>query len=427
MLQHTSGLRDWGDIAMLSGWPRTTRAYTHAHVLDIISRQTALNFAPGTDWSYSNSGYNLAAMLVARVSGQPFAEYTRMRLFEPLGMRHTSWRDDHTRIVKGRATAYDVDEGRLVTLMPFEDVHGNGGLLTTVGDLLRWNEHLQAGRVVDQAFVQELETPGRLANGRSHGYGLGLRLGDYRGLREVWHSGTTAGYRAYLVRFPDQRFSVAVLCNVGSADAERLAHGVADQYLGAAFKEDRRLTAIPLGAGDLANVVGDFRGTKRGNLVSIVREQDGLRVAGGPQLVPTAPGRFDFGGSVAETFPESGMPVTRIRVSESSGSEDVYERVTRAKPSLDQLTQYAGTYRTPEVEGDLRVVVEKGTLTILQRPDRAIPLRPLYADAFGSPLGLVRFARDAGGRPTHLSVGTDRAWDVRFARVPDGPVTPATR
>ena len=113
MLTHTSGLRDWGSVASIAGWPRTTREYTHAHVLDIVSRQKSLNFDPGTKWSYSNTGFNLAAVIVSRVSGMSFAEFSKQRIFAPLGMTHTSWRDDHTRIVKGRAIAYSRDERRI--------------------------------------------------------------------------------------------------------------------------------------------------------------------------------------------------------------------------------------------------------------------------------------------------------------------------
>ncbi len=144
MLHHTSGLRDWGNVEWIAGWPRGTRVYTHAHVLDILGRQHALNFQPGTRWSYSNSGYNLAAIIVSRVAGESFADFTRKRIFEPLGMTRTSWRDDFTRIVKDRAVAYAETGGRYVLDMPFENVHGNGGLLTTVGDLLRWNENFVA-------------------------------------------------------------------------------------------------------------------------------------------------------------------------------------------------------------------------------------------------------------------------------------------
>ena len=100
-----------GQLGWIAGWPRGTRVHTHAHVLDILSKQRALNFTPGTRWSYSNSGYNLSAIIVARVSGKSFAEFSRKRIFQPLGMTRTSWRDDYTRIVKDRAIAYAESDG----------------------------------------------------------------------------------------------------------------------------------------------------------------------------------------------------------------------------------------------------------------------------------------------------------------------------
>jgi len=235
MLMHMSGLRDWGSVEAIAGWPRTSRVYTHAHVLDIVSRQKSLNFIPGSQYSYSNTGYNLAAMIVARVTGRPFAEFEQARLFGPLGLTHTSWRDDFTRIVPHRAVAYSFERGGWHQEMPFENVHGNGGLLTTVGDLLRWNENFVTPVVGDAAFVKMQETPGAFNDGKPGSYALGLTIGTYRGVREIGHSGSTAAYRAHLVRYPEQRVSVAVLCNAGTAAATQLAHDVADIAMPGAF------------------------------------------------------------------------------------------------------------------------------------------------------------------------------------------------
>ncbi|HKG93522.1 MAG TPA: serine hydrolase domain-containing protein, partial [Gemmatimonadaceae bacterium] len=239
MLNHTSGLRDWGSVAAAAGWPRGTRVHTHAHVLDIVSRQRSLNFPPGSEHDYSNTGYNLGAVIVERVSGEPFAEFTRRRIFEPLGMRHTGWRDDFTRTVKGRSTAYSPrggDSGGFRLDMPFENVHGQGGLLTTVGDLLRWNEHLArpSEAVGGRALVDSMERQGRLTSGRRIEYALGLYVRSHGGRREVSHSGSTAGYRAFLARYPEQRLSVALLCNRGDANPTALARRVADASLPAA-------------------------------------------------------------------------------------------------------------------------------------------------------------------------------------------------
>jgi CubicO group peptidase (beta-lactamase class C family) len=231
MLSHTSGLRDWGSVESIAGWPRTTREYTHAHVLEIVSRQKSLNFEPGTKWSYSNTGFNLAAIIVSRVSGMPFAEFSKQRIFGPLGLKHTSWRDDHTRIVKGRAIAYSFENGEYKIEMPFENVHGNGGLLTTVGDLLTWNENLVIPKVGNARLIAEMTEVGHFNDGQPLAYGLGFFVEEHRGVHNIYHSGSTAGYRAHLNRFPLTNTSIAVLCNGSNGDASRSANRVSDLYL----------------------------------------------------------------------------------------------------------------------------------------------------------------------------------------------------
>ena len=193
MLTHTSGLRDWGSVAGIGGWPRTTRAYTHAHVLDILSRQQALNFPPGTRWSYSNSGYNLAAILVSRVSGMSFAEFTRNASSIRSGCPAPPGATTTPRLVHRRALAYSREDDGYHLDLPFENVHGNGGLLTTVGDLLTWTRNFRTPVVGDAAFVAEQTTPGRFLDGQAHDYGLGVWVRDLSRTAEVRHSGSTAG------------------------------------------------------------------------------------------------------------------------------------------------------------------------------------------------------------------------------------------
>lgn len=265
MLVHMSGLRDWGSVESIAGWPRTSRVYTHDHVLDIVSRQKALNFTPGSQYSYSNTGYNLAAIIVARVSGMPFAEFEKQRIFTPLGMARTEWRDDFTRIVKNRAVAYSSRGNAFHQNMPFENIHGNGGLLTTVGDLLKWNEHFVKPVVGDASFVAEQQTPGKFNDGKPGTYALGLVVNTYRGVREVGHSGSTAGYTAYLMRHPGQGVSVAVLCNVAGGTAGQYAHALADLLMPGVFATAQPGTPNPPapprptpGAAELAAYAGTY-------------------------------------------------------------------------------------------------------------------------------------------------------------------------
>lgn len=227
LLTHTSGLRDWGSVAAIGGWGRSARTHTHDHVVDILSRQRALNFTPGTEYSYSNSGYNLLAVIVDRVSGMPFAEFSRTRIFEPLGLHDTQWRDDYRRIVEDRSSAYAMRDGSWMIDRPIENVHGNGGLLTTVADLLVWNEALAAGTLGGQPFIDMMHQRGVLNDGRSIDYASGLFVGTLDDLREISHTGSTAGYRAFLARYPERRVGVAVLCNAGNVNPGQVGRSVA--------------------------------------------------------------------------------------------------------------------------------------------------------------------------------------------------------
>lgn len=258
MLSHTSGLRDWGNLGGIAGRPRGAMTYTHAHVVDMLSRQTALNFPPGTRWSYSNSGYNLAAVVIARASGMTFAEFSRTRLFEPLGLTKTSWRDDYARIVPGRAIGYSMAFGRFKQDMPFENVHGNGGLLTTVGDLLKWQAALSTGALKGAALADEQQTVAKLKDGRDLHYGLGVFRGVYKGVPEVYHSGATAGYRAFLTDYPSAKLTIAVLCNAGNSAPATYVRQVSDLYLGdKANANAPRPTVLPEAEGPLVGVKAD--------------------------------------------------------------------------------------------------------------------------------------------------------------------------
>jgi CubicO group peptidase (beta-lactamase class C family) len=390
LLNHTSGLRDWGSVAAIGGWPRTTRAYTHAHVLEIAARQRALNYKPGADYSYTNTGYNLAAILVGRVAGRPLPEFSRDAIFVPLGMTSTQWRDDFRRIVKNRAIAYSPAGSTFRTDMPFEDVHGNGGLLTTLGDLLRWNRNFTTMKVGGRALIDAQLQQGRLNDGRTIAYAAGLMVLHWHALPEVSHSGSTAGYSAWLGRYPGQDLSVAVLCNV-TTNATQLGHAVADVYL-PPYQAD--LSGLVAGAPAQA---GMYR-SLRDHSVITVRNQDGKL---------TIEGR----GGMRPEFDERG----RLRI--ASEMDVVYfEKVERANPMRAELEAMAGDYTSEEAEVTLAVRLEGDGLVIHRRPDSKFPLTPTYKDGFSSQLGSVRFMRDGAGKITEMSLGESRVWDLRLRR-----------
>lgn len=416
LMTHTSGLRDWGNVAGISGWGRGLRVHTHAHVLDIVSRQSALNFPPGHEYSYSNTGFNLLAIAVDRVSGMPFAEFCKKNIFDPLGMQHTQWRDDFTRIVKNRAVAYQArGQNAFAMSMPFENIHGNGGLLTTVGDLLVWTENLETGKLGGPAFIEAMHRRGRLSNGRPIGYASGLRVGEYRGAPEVSHTGSTAGYRAFLGRYPKQHLAVALLCNVANVEPGSLGHQIADIFL--EVPPSPKPLKIDMDQATLKSRAGLYRHPASGEAIRLIFAEGALRLERGQALTPVSNNEFQAGSERRLTFePVPGGARERIRVARESVEDDIYEPVEASAPAAAELAEYAGDYYSPDAETALTAAIEEGKLVLRRRPNSRFPLTPLYKDAFQSSLGLVRFIRSSSGRVTELSLRQDRVYDMRFRR-----------
>lgn len=429
LLNHTSGLRDWGSIAAISGWGRGVRTHNHAHVLDILSRQSALNYPPGEQYSYTNSGYNLLAIIVDRVSGQSFADFSRERIFEPLGLTSTQWRDDYRRIVPGRSSAYSRVENGFAIDRPIEHVHGNGGLLTTVGDLLRWTEHLRTGRLLGgERFVDLMHERGRLTDGSEITYASGVRVTDHHGVPVVDHTGSTAGYRAYLAHFPEQDLSVALLCNVSAVNPGALGGQVANLFLGDAVLRRQPLrppAGLRVPARRLEARAGIYRDARTGEPLRLAVVEGRLRIARGGALIPLSPTVFQLPGGdrhfVFEPVPGGRRERIRVVLGEADTPEveiAAYEPVEAFRPVSAQLAEYAGEYRSEDAETTFSVEVEEGELVIRRRPDHRVVLTPVYPDAFEG-YGLVRFHRDTEGRITELGLRQDRVHDLRFQRLQD--------
>jgi CubicO group peptidase (beta-lactamase class C family) len=231
-VHHTGGLREKWDLLEMSGW-RDGDVVTLEDVLDRASRQRELNFPPGTEHLYSNTGYDLLSVVVQRATGKTLAEYARERIFEPLGMKDTRFVDDRTLVIPRRATGYSPSgEERFRVDMPNLTTTGSGSLYTTVRDLALWDESFYTGKLGGQDLVTLVETPGTLEDGTKLTYAFGLSVDTYHGLRRVEHGGALAGYRAQITRFPEKHFTVTVLCNLGSARPGELAGRIADIVIG---------------------------------------------------------------------------------------------------------------------------------------------------------------------------------------------------
>jgi CubicO group peptidase (beta-lactamase class C family) len=239
LVHHTSGVRDWWALVDAAGM-RPDDGYTVADVLALAARQKGLNFTPGAEYNYSNTGYILLGIIVQRATGKTLRQFAAEQIFGPLGMSISHFHDDHNEPVKGRAFAYTPiasKPGAWAINVWNNDIVGQGGLMTTVEDLQKWDENFYTGKVGGKGFLARQLQQGKLNDGKVLSYAFGLQVGTYRGQPMVEHSGSTGGYRTDLARFPSQHTSVVTMCNVSTANAGQMALRVADAVLGKTFTQ----------------------------------------------------------------------------------------------------------------------------------------------------------------------------------------------
>jgi len=418
VLSHLSGLREWRLVATFSGIAEGTKVLDNRDLLRIASKQRALNFDPGTAYSYTNTGFNIATILIERAlgNGKTFQDFTREAIFEPLKMTHTRWRDDFRAVVPNRALAYTrAAGGGWIQDTPIENIIGAGGMLSTVDDWLLWNENFTHAKVGGPELVKAQQTPATLRNGKTIAYAAGLTIGTIDGLREVSHGGSTGGYRTWIGRYPDRAVSVAVMCNSAQANPTQLGRETARLWTGVAAQPQP--APFTVDEAKLATFAGMYRKVRDNTVAELSVKNGKLTINKRLELTPTSPARFSAGENQF-LFDNSGFREV------TPDGDTVYERVEPAHPSDSDLASLAGKYASDETGSTLTIASKAGELTLAIASNAPIQLRPTFRDAFmlQAPAETsIRFIRDAGGNVIGLSAGDDRVWDLRFERIQARP------
>jgi len=433
LVLHTSGIRDYLELAYLAGKSDDADFYTDDWVLELLARQRETNFPPGTQWLYSNSGYLLLAHLVKRVSGQSLRAFAQERIFGPLGMARTHFHDDHTGVVPGRASGYAPDGDGYRISMTTLDMVGDGGVFTTIDELLAWDRNFYDNRLGGgSTFIEQLTTPGRLGDGSPLDYAFGLTVEDYRGLRTVSHGGAFVGYRAEMLRFPDQRLTVTVLCNRADAAPELLARRVADLLLAdrlapapaAADADGTESDPFQLDAAALREYEGDFWEPDQA-FAAEARLQDGtLWAVHSPdrrnELRPVGPDHFEMVGVPAQVdvyYERDDGRITGLRRVIDGKPRGAFRKFERRQAGADELAAYAGRYYSPELDVRYALALDQGRLMF--RPPNQAPreLTAMFGETFENPdYGAFEFRRDAAGRVTGFTLQAGRVRNLAFSR-----------
>jgi len=417
LMTHTSGLRDYAGLFDLAGVPEQNLT-NDQDAIDLIIRQKALNFKPGAEWDYSNTGFFLLSQVVKRVTGKTLRDFDQENIFTPLGMKSTQILNDHTLIIPHRATGYSLDDERKafgVEMSNFEQT-GDGSVQTSVEDLLRWDENYYSAKLGGADLIRQMQVVGKLNNGKEHGYAAGLEISTYRGQTVVSHGGAWAGYRAELMRFPGQHTSVAVLCNIAQAMPTVRAYRVADIVLA------KVLAPTPTSTGNkqvvasvspavLQSYAGIYKNEK--DEYQRIEFKDGkLWLASyGIELIPRS--TTVFGTNLGEGsifFSEKQMVM-------ALNPEDPRKYALLNARAPKDLGQFSGDYYSAELDATWQLRVKEGQLIAQVKHSDApsMTLQPVEPDTFTLEGGSLRFEIH-GGVPKRAFLTVSRIRNVEFVK-----------
>lgn len=439
LLHHTSGLRDQWELLILSGW-RMDDVITQADIMDRLKRQRELNFAPGERYLYCNSGFTLLAEIVARVSGQPFTQWTQENIFKPLGMTSTHFHLDYQEIVKNRAYSYqgDPEKGFAQSVLNYANV-GATSLFTTVEDMANWVRNFEDKRVGGAAVMDRMLTKGVLTSGSEIPYGRGIVVDEYKGLKFIGHDGGDAGFRSNVMYFPGERFGVAIFSNLASFNPGAVSRQIADIYLASRLKpqEPGPVGAKPLSAKPAPKPVSlpaksleVFQGTYWIEATQVVRkivlDMDKLMYVRSEdnksELAPVAATEFmmkDTPDSVRVTFSDkAGTHYETMTVAVTNEPTVVGKWMEPFSPTEDMLREYAGSYYSGELDTRYDLVIKSGALSVRDRRGEDIPAVAQKKDLFlAGGFMKIQLQRDGNGGITGFTVSTGRVLNLKFAKL----------
>jgi hypothetical protein len=362
----------------------------------------------------------LVRSLFIRVSGQGLAEFTRQNIFIPAAMTNTEWRDNHNRIVKDRAIAYVLTKNGYETLMPNEDAYGNGGLLTSTEDLLKWNDFYLTGKLGTASLLSKQTKIEKFNNGKMNDYGAGLFIQKFKGQNLIQHGGATAGYRAFLEIFPDINLSVAFLSNTSQFDTSKIS---LVNVLRNVFITENNIPKVNASGGELTVTpsllnayAGWYKNNRDGSGIDLEVKNNDLFV-GNSKLIPQSQNKFKIINSqMVVEINDSEKELLRI-----IPNRDTIRYSKAETPVVDNkyLEKYIGKFLSTETNSTLTVYLKDGKLMMNIKPNLDIELKPTYKDAFNI-IGLggnLYFQNNRKNKIVAMKVSIPRARNIAFEKL----------
>lgn len=434
LANHTSGLRDQWNLLTMAGW-RMDDVITKEQVLKLVSKQKELNFEPGEEFLYCNTGFTLLAEVVARVSGKSFAEFTQENIFTPLQMNNTLFYDDHEKIVKNRAYSYKPDgDGYKKSVLSYANV-GATSLFTTVEDLSLWSSNFSNPIVGNAQLIEKMNTEATLNNGETFGGALGQFINPHAGLHLIHHGGADAGYRSYMGRFPEEDFAVIVFSNDGSFSSQSMALQVADIYLEEVIAEKKQdikpKEKIPINLATVSvdkNITKTYLGEYEIEPMLIFKVTEENRILYGQPtgqeklaLTPISQSEFKVEGEEATVsfLPDVDKKVNTVEIKlPNTVLKGI--RIEPFDPASVALTDYIGPFYSEELDTRYQLIIEEDRLVAKHPRLSDVELQPIKKDIFSGNtfyLREVAFIRNDLDEIVGYKVSNGRVRNLQFAKV----------
>lgn len=420
LMTHTSGVRDWTGIRMFSS--------EDDDALTMVLRQSALNFPPGEQWSYSNSGFVLLKEIVARVSGKSFGEFVQERLFDKLGMKQTNYTEQPENI-PNRALAYEKrGENWQLAILEDNDRGGGGALMSTASDLLIWNEALTEGKL-GKFVTEKIQEPAQLNNDRVLSYARGLFVEEVEVGKLVWHGGSANGYKSVMGRLPKHGLSIAIMCNAGEAADARAA------YAGRIFRlfvpkeeiaqpEHLITPSAELSTDQLNSKTGLFVNKTNGDLIQIMTNNGRLMIAGGSLLTTVDENTFnnpqgDIEYMSSDEFKLHFLTNDQFELISMERNKTLFSRANNKAPTAEELKSLEGNYKSEDIKSTFKVsATDSGIIMNLEHaPMQRIPFQQVHKDIFQFRRMTVRFLRDESGKVMAMEYSNPVLSKVKFTRI----------
>ena len=434
LLNHTSGVRDYLTISYLKAH-REDEYYEDKDIMKWLINQSELNFKPGDEHLYSNSGYWLLGKIVDQIAGMNMADFAEKEIFKPLGMSSTHFHNDHTRVVKNRASGYlpSGNESYQISMTTLNMI-GDGGIFTSINDIKKWDDAYYDTSVLSKDFWNMMTEKGSLNNGDKIDYASGLGIGNYKGLKTISHGGAFVGFRAELVRFPEQRFSVAIFTNRGDANPTRMAYQVADLFLKEKFIQDeveeeseieiKEPKSVQLKTNELKSFTGHYWNETNSLARKIYLKNDTLRYARSEtnesDLVPISKNEFEMinvGGGVFVKFEINGEGKKTMAFIAGGNEPSISTEYQPKVYTKQELNNFAGTYFSKELDINYTLKLEGNSLMLFINKNKISPLQPIMMNLFKNDnFGILKFKTDANGKVDDFRLAAGRVKNLVFEK-----------